>query len=99
MCWVGALFGFSIAYRHVDTFSRPWFQDPNLTAIATIAAVSMLIMFVAWIGALARLATAGEWGWFAAVLITQLLGAGIVGMVCYAGLGSEDTEVSRPQVT
>lgn len=98
---MAALFCFSIAYRHADLISRPWFQDPNLTGLATIAEVSMLVMFVAWIGALVRLAKLHQWNWFATVLLTQLLWAGIAGMVCYAGLGPEreEVEVPRPQVT
>ncbi|HVH62245.1 MAG TPA: hypothetical protein VNA65_01455 [Candidatus Dormibacteraeota bacterium] len=99
--WVAAMFAFSYAYRHVATLGYPWWQDPNLTAIATVAEMSMLVMFVAWVGALVRLARLQQWNWFVAVLVTQLLWAGIAGMVCYAGSGpeKEDLGVSRPQVT
>lgn len=98
--WVGAMFGFSIAFRHTDTLSRPWFQDPNLNGLAIIAEVAAIVMAAAWIGALVRLARQRQWQWFAAVLLAQLLWAGIAGIVCYAGYGpDDDAEVSRPQVT
>lgn len=99
--WVVALVCFSIAFRHSDVVSQPWFQNPNLTAVATIAQMAMLVMFVAWIGALVRLAKLRQWNWFAALFLTQMFFAGIAGMVCYAGLGPEDEEAptSRPQVT
>ena len=90
-----------MAYRQAAPFTEPWWQDPNLTGLATIAEMSMLVMFVAWVGALVRLVRLRQWNWFAAVLLTQLAWAGIAGMVCYAGSGpeKEDVEVSRPQVT
>lgn len=94
------MLGFSIAFRHTDTVSQPWFASPNLTGIASIAEVAMVVMLVSWIGALVRLARLKQWNWFAAVLVTHVLGAGIAGMVCYAGYGpADDLEVSRPQVT
>ncbi len=94
--WVAALIGFSIAYRYGDATSGWWLHDANLTGIASIIQVSMLVMCAAWIGALIRLARIKRWGWFACVLVTQLLGAGILGMVMYAGIGPEDRELSRP---
>lgn len=96
---MGAMLGFLVAYRNTDTLAVAWFQNPNLTGIAAIVEVSMLVMFVAWIGALVRLAKRHEWRWFAVILVTQLLGAGIAGMVSYAGNGPEDLEVTRRQVT
>lgn len=96
---MGGMVGFLVAYRHADTLSPAWFQDPNLTGIATIVEVSMLVMFVAWVGALVHLAKQHQWRWFAALLLTQLLGAGIAGMVSYAGSGPEDLELSRRQLT
>lgn len=97
---MGAMLGFWLAYRHVDTISQPWFEDPNLTGIATIVQCSMLVMFVSWIGALVGLARQGQWRWFAALLVMQLVGAGIAGIVSYAGNGPDGLELTRrPQVT
>lgn len=96
---MGAMLGFTVAYRNAGSATVVWFQDPNLSGIATIVELSMLVMFVAWIGALARLAKQQEWRWFVALLVTQLLGAGIAGMVSYAGNGPEDRLLSRRQVT
>jgi hypothetical protein len=93
--WVVSLFAFSIAYRFAGMTGDFWLRDPNLTAIATIIQVSMLVMCVAWIGALVRLARIRRWGWFAGVLLTQLAGAGILGMVMYAGVGPEEGAMSR----
>jgi hypothetical protein len=97
--WMGAMLGFWFAYRHVDTVSRPWFADSNLTAIASVVQCSIVVMFVSWIGALVGLARRRQWRWFTAVLITHLLGAGIAGMVSYAGNGPDGLELSRPQLT
>ena len=94
--WVVSLFAFSIAYRYAGVSGDFWLRDPNLTGIAAIIQVSMLVMFVAWIGALIRLARIRRWNWFAGVLVTQLLGAGILGMVMYAGVGPEEGAMSRP---
>lgn len=102
IAWVATLFSFSIAYRHVILFTQPWWRDPNLNGLAVVAEMAMIVMFVAWVGALVRLAKLRQWNWFLAVFVTQVLGAGIAGMVCYAGSGpdeEEDAEVSRPQVT
>ena len=93
--WVVSLVAFSLAYRNTD-IGPMWYRDPNLTGIATIIQVSMLVMFATWLGTLVHLGRLHKWDWFAGVLITQLLGAGILGMVMYAGLGPEDPVMSRP---
>jgi len=95
---MAAMLGFWIAYRHADPASQAWFRDPNLTGLASIIEVSMVVMFASWIGALVRLAKLRQWTWFAAVLLTQLLGAGIAGMVSYAGSGPDDAEVAQRRV-
>jgi len=56
-----------------------------LTAIAWgVALIAGLVMLVAWIGALIRLGQLHSWVWFAVVLLLQLIGLGIIGMVAYA---------------
>jgi hypothetical protein len=94
--WVVALVSFSVAYRFAAEPSGFWLQDRNLTGIATIIQMTMLVMVATWIGTLIRLARLRRWAWFAGVLTTQMVGAGILGMVVYAGLGPEDEPVSRP---
>ena len=100
VAWMAGMLGFWFAYPHVDTTSQAWFENSNLTGIASIVEASMVVMFVAWVGALVGLARRRRWGWFAAVLVTQLVGAGIAGMVCYAFNGPEDQpQVGRPRPT
>ena len=92
--------GFWVAYRNVDTTAQPWFENPNLTGIASIVQCSIVVMFVSWLGALAGLARRREWRWFTVVLVTQLVGAGIAGIVTYAGSGPLDEgDATKPQVT
>jgi hypothetical protein len=64
-----------------------------------VAFVAGLVMLVMWIGALVKLGTQHAWGWFVAVLVLNLIGLGIIGMVAYAVAGPPDTAgeiVSRP---
>ena len=97
---MGAMLGFWIAYRHAGAAGRPWFEDTNLTGLAAMVQSSIVVMFVSWVGALVGLARQRQWRWFAALLVTQLLGAGIAGMVSYAGNGPDGRELSRrAQVT
>ncbi len=97
---MAAMVGFWVAYRNVDTIAQPWFENPNLTGIASIVQCSIVVMFVSWLGALAGLARRRQWRWFAVVLVTQLVGAGIAGIVTYAGSGPLDEgDVAKPQVT
>lgn len=98
--WMAAMLGFLAAYRHVDTISQAWYLNPNLTALASIVQCSIVVMFVSWLGALVGLARQRQWRWFAAVLVTHVVGAGIAGMVSYAGNGPDGPELARhPQVT
>ena len=93
------MLGFWVAYRHVDTIAQPWFQNTNLTALAAIVETSMLVMFATWVGALLWVGRQRQWRWFAALFITQVVGAGIAGMVSYAGNGPEDPgEIVRREV-
>jgi hypothetical protein len=71
------------------------------SAVAWLVVIAAsIVMVVAWIGALIRLGQLSRWGWFALVLILQLLGLGIVGMVAYAAAGPpDDMVVTRPTTT
>lgn len=57
-------------------------------------------MVVTWIGALIRAGQLRRWGWFVALLVLQLLGLGIAGMIASAAAGPEGEEiVYRPTTT
>ena len=65
-----------------------------------VAGVCSIVMLVMWIGALIRLGQLGRWGWFAGVLVLQLIALGIIGMIAYAAAGPEDAGVvNRPYPT
>jgi hypothetical protein len=83
----------------MDRSSNYWVQDPNLTGIGTIIQLAMLVMFGTWVGALVRIARLKRWGWFIGVLISQLIGLGIAGMVAYGVAGPDEPSVSRPTVS
>lgn len=74
-----------------------------VSAIAwLVAVIASLVMLVLWIGALVALGQQHDWGWFAAVLVLQLVGLGIAGMAAYAIAGPADRpmpSVTRPSVT
>ena len=75
------------------------------TPVATVAwivmAIASIVMLVMWIGALIATGQAHAWGWFVALVILQLIGLGIVGMVVYAIAGPDIREptYTRPSVT
>ncbi len=58
-----------------------------------------LVMLLMFLGALFRLAALHAWGWFAALLLLQLCGLGIVGILLYGAVGPSEAEeiVIRPQ--
>ena len=67
-----------------------------------VVGIASLVMLVLWIGALVALGQHAAWGWFALVLVLQLVGLGIVGVVAYAIAGPSDRpvpSVTRPSVT
>ena len=72
--------------------------QPGALLAYLVAIVTGLVMLVMWIGALIRLGQQKAWGWFAGVLVSHLIGLGIVGMVAYAvsGPGDIDMVVMRP---
>jgi hypothetical protein len=98
--WVVALIALAIVYMTGHWASATTSFSP-LAAIAWgVAMIAGLVMLVAWIGALIRLGQWHRWGWFVAMLILQLVGLGIIGMVAYAVAGPpEEMVVTRPTVT
>ena len=74
-------------------------DDTNLAALVAILDVLVIVMFVLWLAALSRLARQHDWGWFISLLILQLVGLGIVGIVAYAIAGPIDIDLSRPGIT
>ncbi|MEA2644444.1 MAG: hypothetical protein QOG08_1470 [Chloroflexota bacterium] len=98
--WVVALIGLVIAYTSGHSANATTSLSP-LAAIAwAVALFAGLVMLVAWIGALIRIGQLHRWGWFVAVLILQLIGLGIIGMVAYAVAGpGDEVVVTRPTVT
>jgi hypothetical protein len=97
--WLVTLIAVGIAY--VTGHSTAGTYVSSLTASAWgVAVIAALVMLIAWIGALVRLAQLHSWGWFAGVLILQLVGLGIIGMVAYGLAGPQDEMVvTRPTVT
>jgi hypothetical protein len=102
LVWLVALaVFFATAHR---TFSASAFYAIGTSPISGIAwlvaGIAALVMLVVWIGALIRLGQQHSWGWFAVVLIFQIIGLGFIGMVAYAAAGPPDEmAVTRPTVT
>ena len=98
--WVVALIALLLAFTTGHSAAASTSVSP-LTAVAWgVAAIAGLVMLVAWIGAMIRLGQLHSWRWFAAVLILQLIGLGIIGMVAYAVAGpEEEMVVTRPTVS
>ena len=90
MVWVIAL----LASYVVRQYSTP--PNEGLILIVGLLAAAMVIC---WVGALDRLAAQHDWGWFAGVLVSQLLGLGVVGMAAYKLAGPVDVELSKPGVS
>jgi hypothetical protein len=101
VCLAGAAVFLLAAHR------PPTLTPLGLAVVNAISAVAWLtvllatvVMFVLWIAALMRLGGLQQWGWFAAVLVVQLVGLGIVGMIAYGVAGPDDVGVvMRPSVT
>jgi hypothetical protein len=74
-----------------------------VSAIAwLVVGIASLVMLVLVIGALVTLGQQHAWGWFAALLVLQIIGLGIIGLVAYAIAGPPDRaipSVTRPSVT
>lgn len=97
--WVVAVIAFFIVRRHLDGANTLLIQDPNLGALAAIIDVLALVMAFLIVVTLYRLAKQHDWGWFVAVLVLQLIGLGIAGMVAYAIAGPVDIDISKPGIT
>jgi hypothetical protein len=100
--WILALVVFfTTAHRVTTGTSFAAFATTPVSGIAWfVAGIAALVMLVMVIGALIRLGQLHSWGWFALVLILQVLWLGIVGMVAYAAAGPADDQVAyRPTVT
>ena len=100
--WLVALVMFLMtAHRSTTPTSFMFVGTSAVSVIAwLVVLVAALVMLVMWIGALIRLGQLHAWGWFAAVLILQLVFLGVVGMAAYAAAGPEDTGMAvRPTAT
>ena len=98
--WVVAALALGVAYISGHPTAASASYSPLAAMAGIIAVVAGLVMLVTCIGALIRLGQGHSWGWFAAVLILQLLGLGIIGMIAYAVAGpSDEMVVTRPTVS
>ena len=82
--------------------ARPEGQPGTATTFVYAAMLgSALLMFVMWVIALVKLARRHATFSFVAILLLQLLGIGIIGMVAYAMSGPEEIAdfAVRPRVT
>ena len=96
--WAIAFLGLVVAMRAAGSPSTP----PTTALLAyLVMGLAWLVMVVMWFGALLKLGHLGAWGWFGAVLILNLVGLGIIGIVAYAIFGPDDTQevVYRPTAT
>ena len=69
------------------------------SSLSNSGSLISIVMLVVWIGALIRLGQQHSSGWFAALLLLNLIGLGIIGMLLYAMAGPDDVVVYRPTVT
>jgi preprotein translocase subunit Sss1 len=97
--WIIGVAAYLIARRAIPDGNFLSVDDPNLAALVAILDVLVLVMFVLWVAALARLARQQDWGWFTALLVLQLVGLGIIGMVAYAIAGPIDIDLSKPGIS
>jgi hypothetical protein len=73
----------------------------GLTVAYVVMALAGMVTFVMWVAALVKLARQGATVTLVAVLLLQLMGLGIVGMLLYAVVGQDESSgyVIRPSVT
>jgi hypothetical protein len=76
-------------------------DNPSMPFVYAALLGSTLVMFVTWVATLVKLARRQATFSFMVMLVLQLLGLGIVGMVLYAISGpEEDVDIAiRPRVT
>src|ERR1700682_1104222 len=67
-----------IGARSIPAGSAP---PPTLMIMSFVIIASSLVMLLMWIGAVVRLAQLSAWGWLVGMLILQLIGLGVIGMV------------------
>jgi heme/copper-type cytochrome/quinol oxidase subunit 3 len=93
--YVLAAIAFLLMARSNQGSSMP---PPGALIAYLVLMATGIVMLVMWIGAMIRLGQQRAWGWFAGVLVSHLIGLGIIGMVAYAVAGPPDTEmvVTRP---
>ena len=106
--YIGAWLVWVVALTVFFTTAHKTFTASAFDAIGTsptsgiawlVAGIASIVMLVVWIGTWIRLGQLHSWGWFAVVLILQLVGLGIIGMVLYALAGPDDVfVVYRPTV-
>jgi hypothetical protein len=86
-------------------FSPPSSSPPAGTFVLYfVMLVASVVTIVMWALTLLKLGSLHAWAWFAAVLVLQLVGIGIIGMVAYALAGpveraAREQVVHRPTVT
>jgi hypothetical protein len=103
--YIGAWVVWFVALIAVVTVSRIAHTNASVSSGMNVAVLVTLaagiVTFVMWVAALVKLARQQAMFWFVGVLVLQLIGLGIVGMVAYAVAGPEDTAgyVIRPSVT
>jgi hypothetical protein len=97
--WVAAVVAVVVAYM-AGRSAIPSTAGLLSTIAWGVALIAGLMMLVAWVGVLIRLGRLNRWGWFVAVLVLQLIGLGIIGIVAYAVAGpSDEMVVTRPTVS
>jgi hypothetical protein len=107
VAWVIAVIAGAVFLKtaHIVTTgtSASAFGTTPASAIAwLVVGLASLVMLVMLIGALVALGQQHAWGWFVALLVLQVVGLGIVGMVAYAVAGPADRATpsfTRPSVT
>jgi hypothetical protein len=102
LVWVAALVVFFETSHKTLTASAFYAIGPSpVSGIAwVVAGIAAIVMIVVWIAALIKLGQRHRWRLCAAVLVFQLIGLGIIGMLLYAlTRPPDDVVVYRPTVT
>jgi len=86
-----------------DVVGLDWGPFPwSMVALAAFGALVFLIgavaQLVAWIGAVLNTVELDDKAWFAVLLITGLLGIGLVSMIAYAIAGPDSTQAKASAV-
>lgn len=102
--YIGAWVVWFVALLGAVAISRTAHEGGEPVGLAVVYAVMVLagvVTFVTWVAALVKLALQRATVTFAAILLLQLVGLGIVGMLLYALAGRDESAgyVIRPSVT